>query len=80
MGTPSFFFFQDKCSWGPQRGALIIWFQLIVKHYFHKVHFSLVERVVVNRDPYEPPIQSPFNTLMVRGRNKEVLMEPWASQ
>ena len=29
---------------------------------------------MVSRDPYEPPIQSPFNTLMVRGWNKTVLI------
>jgi len=30
----------------------------------------LAEKVQVGRDPYGPPIQSPFNTLMVHGGNE----------
>ena len=64
----------------PFPGQVLLGSMLIIEHCFHKIYFSLAKGVMVGRDPYEPFIQPPFNTLMVRGWYKVVLMEPWASQ
>ena len=59
--------------------------QGFLKDLFPLIHcywmpFSLAKWVWVGRDSYGPPIQSPFDTLMVCGENEAMLMKLGAPQ